>query len=230
MRGPVSAITSRHTGCGCSRIAPHFVTGKHTPMAVVPHAAARRDGNQQCHTSRRSVTASRTSKPGNQSARRDHSRLVERLTFCSAWAWKRYSLPIRRAGSPVQASRGPRIAKSTPAACSSLAVDSRRGARALVERRGAADPVEDLGRRLARLEDAHAELRRPSRRARSARGPTGCRRARRRAASARPRPGSASRPSRGCGAGRRCGRRARSRPGTPARTRRRSRSPRPRRR
>jgi hypothetical protein len=44
-------------------------------------------------------------------------------TFCSACAWKTYSLPIRRAGSPVHDSRGPRIAKSTPAAWSSLAVD-----------------------------------------------------------------------------------------------------------
>ncbi len=31
---------------------------------------------------------------------------------------------MRRAGSPVQASRGPRMAKSMPAASSSLAVDS----------------------------------------------------------------------------------------------------------
>ena len=30
---------------------------------------------------------------------------------------------MRRAGSPVHASRGPRIAKSTPAAVSSFAVD-----------------------------------------------------------------------------------------------------------
>ena len=45
-------------------------------------------------------------------------------TFCSANPWKTYSLPIRRAGSPVQASRAPRIAKSTPAFCSSLAVFS----------------------------------------------------------------------------------------------------------
>ena len=45
-------------------------------------------------------------------------------TFCSAWAWKTYSLPMRRAGSPVHDSRGPRIAKSTPAALRSLAVDS----------------------------------------------------------------------------------------------------------
>ena len=39
----------------------------------------------------------------------------------------------------------------------------RRGARALVERRGAADPVEDLGRGIARLEDANAEPVRPRR-------------------------------------------------------------------
>ena len=39
----------------------------------------------------------------------------------------------------------------------------RRGARALVERSGAADPVEDLGRGIARLEDAHAEPVRPRR-------------------------------------------------------------------
>ena len=44
-------------------------------------------------------------------------------TFPSANAWNTYSLPIRRAGSPVHDSRGPRIAKSTPAACSSLAVE-----------------------------------------------------------------------------------------------------------
>jgi len=43
-------------------------------------------------------------------------------TFCSAKAWKTYSLPMRRAGSPVQLSRGPRIAKSTPALLRSLAV------------------------------------------------------------------------------------------------------------
>src|SRR6185437_2755734 len=45
-------------------------------------------------------------------------------TFCSAKSWNTYSLPIRLAGSPVQLSRGPRIAKSTPACCSSFAVDS----------------------------------------------------------------------------------------------------------
>ena len=37
-------------------------------------------------------------------------------TFCPANDWKTYSLPMRRAGSPVHDSRGPRIAKSTPAA------------------------------------------------------------------------------------------------------------------
>ena len=45
-------------------------------------------------------------------------------TFCSGAAWNTYSFPIRRAGSPVHPSRGPRIAKSTPAFCSSFAVDS----------------------------------------------------------------------------------------------------------
>ena len=45
-------------------------------------------------------------------------------TFCSAYDWNTYSLPMRRAGSPVHASRAPRIAKSTPAFCSSFTVDS----------------------------------------------------------------------------------------------------------
>ena len=142
-------------------------------------------------------------------------------TFCSAYAWKTYSLPIRRAGSPVHASRGPRIAKSTPAACSSFAVDSARRPRALVERRGAADPVEVLRRRVAGLEHAHAELLRPRR-------ALGLRLAPRVAARSTSRSiGSASAGKlrldhhAGCGAGRRCGRCARSRPGTPRRTRRR---------
>ena len=43
-------------------------------------------------------------------------------TFCMASIWKRYSLPERRAGSPVQRSDGPRMAKSMPARCSSLAM------------------------------------------------------------------------------------------------------------
>ena len=36
--------------------------------------------------------------------------------------WKMYSLPERRAGSPVHCSDGPRIAKSSPARCRSLAI------------------------------------------------------------------------------------------------------------
>src|ERR1035441_2245934 len=103
-------------------------------------------------------------------------------TFCSANAWNTYSLPILRAGSPVQLSRGPRIAKSTPARRSSLGGDSagvparaatdagpleqlgrglRGRPRALVKRGGAAHPVQVLWRRIAGLEDAHSELRRP---------------------------------------------------------------------
>ena len=44
-------------------------------------------------------------------------------TFCLANAWNVYSSPIRLAGSPVQRSRAPRIAKSTPASLSSFAVE-----------------------------------------------------------------------------------------------------------
>ena len=42
--------------------------------------------------------------------------------FCMASIWKMYSLPERRAGSPVHISVGPRMAKSMPARCSSLAM------------------------------------------------------------------------------------------------------------
>ncbi len=42
-------------------------------------------------------------------------------TFCWASIWKRNSLPIRRAGSPVQVSPSPRMAKLTPASCSRVA-------------------------------------------------------------------------------------------------------------
>ena len=79
-------------------------------------------------------------------------------TFCSACAWNRYSLPIRRAGSPVHDSRGPRIAKSTPGGLEQLGGGLRGRARALVERRRAAHPVEHLGCRVAGLQHAHAEL------------------------------------------------------------------------
>ena len=82
-------------------------------------------------------------------------------TFCSAYDWKVYSFPIRRAGSPVHDSRGPRTAKSTPAACSSLRRRLGGRARPLVEGGGAADPVEHLGRRLAGLQHAHVEPFRP---------------------------------------------------------------------
>ncbi len=43
-------------------------------------------------------------------------------TFCWASIWKTNSLPSRRAGSPVQASAGPRTANLTPAVCSSSAI------------------------------------------------------------------------------------------------------------
>ena len=42
--------------------------------------------------------------------------------FCMASIWKMYSLPERRAGSPVHSSEGPRMAKSMPARCISLAM------------------------------------------------------------------------------------------------------------
>ncbi len=42
--------------------------------------------------------------------------------FCMASIWKMYSLPERRAGSPVQFSAGPRIAKSMLARCMSFAI------------------------------------------------------------------------------------------------------------
>ena len=41
--------------------------------------------------------------------------------FCIASIWKMYSLPERRAESPVHSSLGPRIAKSMFARCSSFA-------------------------------------------------------------------------------------------------------------
>ena len=42
--------------------------------------------------------------------------------FWAASIWNRYSLPERRAESPVQPSAGPRMAKSTPARCMSWAM------------------------------------------------------------------------------------------------------------
>ena len=43
-------------------------------------------------------------------------------TFCWASIWNTNSLPIRRAGSPVQVSAGPSTANFTPAVCSSAAM------------------------------------------------------------------------------------------------------------
>ena len=41
--------------------------------------------------------------------------------FCWARVCQRYSLPMRRAGSPLQLSSGPRMPKRTPAAFITLA-------------------------------------------------------------------------------------------------------------
>ena len=41
---------------------------------------------------------------------------VSSSTFSLARSWNRYSLPMRRAGSPLHRSSVPRMAKSTPAA------------------------------------------------------------------------------------------------------------------
>jgi hypothetical protein len=65
--------------------------------------------------------------------------------FCRASCWKTYSLPVRRAGSPVHISSGPRMAKSTPASCRSLAIATVTFLVPVVERAGAADPVQVLG-------------------------------------------------------------------------------------
>ena len=43
-------------------------------------------------------------------------------TFCMVSIWKMYSLPERRAGSPVHISDGPRIENDTPARCISCAM------------------------------------------------------------------------------------------------------------
>ncbi len=46
------------------------------------------------------------------------------LMLASACVWKRYSLPMRRAGSPLQVSSLPRMAKSIPADCRILTIDA----------------------------------------------------------------------------------------------------------
>ena len=93
-----------------------------------------------------------------------HARVVQRRRRSSrANAWKTYSFPARLAGSP-----GARLARAEdrdvePGGEQQLRRRDRRRPRPLVERRGAADPVEDLRRRIARLEDANAEAVRPRR-------------------------------------------------------------------
>ena len=64
--------------------------------------------------------------------------------FCIASIWKMYSLPERRAGSPVHSSLGPRMAKSMPGALQQLGDRAARLLVAVVERTRAADPVEVL--------------------------------------------------------------------------------------
>ena len=85
-------------------------------------------------------------------------------TFCWASIWKRYSCPIRRAGSPVHDSASPEHHELTPASCSSWRHGAARSAgRLVVERSGAADPVEvldvvgDVGRRRRRRATRHVE-------------------------------------------------------------------------
>ena len=134
---------------------------------------------------------------------------------------------MRRAGSPVQRSRGPSTAKSMPAACSSRAIDRVASLRPLVERARRTRPR--TGTSGAGSPGCSTRTSSPSAQSSARRlpaGPTGSRPGpRRRGASRRPPRGTATRPSRGAGAGRRSCRRARCRPGTRARTRRTSRSP-----
>ena len=69
--------------------------------------------------------------------------------FGMASIWKMYSLPERRAGSPVHISDGPRMAKSMPARCMQLGHGLADLLVLVVERAGAADPVEVLVARTA---------------------------------------------------------------------------------
>ena len=95
-------------------------------------------------------------------------------TFCFASAWNVYSSPMRRAGSPVQHSRAPRIAKSTPASLSSFAVEIA-PTRARSSNAGA-QPTQNrtAGGGIARLQDPDVQALGPVRRARRRRRPTGC--------------------------------------------------------
>ena len=80
-------------------------------------------------------------------------------TFCSASVWNRNSLPIRRAGSPVQSSRGPRIANETPARCSSSATAREMPRARSSNEPGASDPVQVLGG--GAVHDRHVQPIRP---------------------------------------------------------------------
>ena len=120
-----------------------------------------------------------------------HAGLVERRHVLLGEApGRRTRCPSAGRGRRCSTRAAPRIAKSTPAACSSFAVDRAVVAGALVERRGAADPVEVLGRGVAGLEDADAEPLGPVGALGLRLAPRVATPARRRAASARPRPGS----------------------------------------
>ena len=85
-------------------------------------------------------------------------------TFCIASIWKMYSLPERRAWSPLHSSLGPRIAKSMPGALQQLGERAARLLVAVVEAARAADEVEVLvverrrrPRRCRRLRAASAQ-------------------------------------------------------------------------
>ena len=74
--------------------------------------------------------------------------------FGIASIWNRYSLPERRAESPVHISLGPRMATSMPARVEQLGHRLRDLLVLVVEAAGAPDPVEVLGlQRLAGIDD-----------------------------------------------------------------------------
>ena len=127
-------------------------------------------------------------------------------TFASASIWKRYSLPIRRAGSPVHVSSLPEDREVDAGRLQQL---RRRRARVTFARssiaRRAADPVEVLRRLVERRPRApHVQAVRPVTRACRAHGLAALLESAQRRL--RPRPGSAPRSSPGSGACRRCAR------------------------
>jgi hypothetical protein len=83
-----------------------------------------------------------------------HAHAVEVSMFCMASIWKMYSLPERRAGSPVQFSRRAEDGEVDVGPLQQLGHRLGDLLVLVVERAGAADPVEVLGlERLARVED-----------------------------------------------------------------------------